>query len=93
MDGHERADVVKYRNDVFLPLMESYQGRMAKWEPQESQLVRIDPVLGPGEKRIIVVFQDESCFHVNEYKRTLWCVPMLLFPEEGPHDLGKVDAR
>ena len=93
MDGHERPDVVEYRKSIFLPLMASYQGRMAKWEPQGSQLVRVDPVLGPGEKQVIVVFQDESCFHVNEYKRTLWCVLMFLFPGEGPHNLGKVTTR
>ena len=93
MDGHERPDVVEYRNDVFLPLMASYQGRMVKWEPQGSQLVRIEPVLGPGEKQIIVVFQDESCFHVNEYKRTVWCVLVFLFLGEGPHNFGKVTSR
>ena len=75
MDGHERPDVVEYRNNTFLPLMASYQERMAEWESQESELVRIDPVLRPGEKRIVALFQDESSFHANEYKRTIWCVP------------------
>jgi hypothetical protein len=27
----------------------------------------IDPKLGPGEKRVIVMFQDESSFHVNKF--------------------------
>jgi hypothetical protein len=85
MDRHERADVVEYCNNTFLPLMMSYQERMVKWELQGSELVHIDPVLGPGERRIIAVFQDESSFHVNEYKRTLWCVPLFQFPREGPH--------
>jgi hypothetical protein len=28
--------------------------------------------LGPGEKRVVAVFQDESSFHVNEFKKTTW---------------------
>ena len=75
MDGHKRPDVVKYRNDTFLRLMEKYQAKMAIWEMKESKLVQIDPVLGPGEKRIIALFQDESSFHANEYKRMIWCIP------------------
>ena len=39
-----------------------------KWEPQGSKLVHVDLVLGLGKKWIIAVFQDKSCFHVNEYK-------------------------
>jgi hypothetical protein len=95
MDGHERPDVVEYHKNTFLPLMELYQGRMVNWElePQESKLVRVDPVLRLGEKRIIAVFQDESSFHVNEYKRTIWCVPLFLFPGECSHVLRKDKAR
>jgi len=88
MDGHKRPDVVKYRNETFLPDMEKYQRKMVKWEPQGSELMRVDPVLGPGEKRIIAVFQDESCFHMNEYKRTIWCVPLFLSSREHSHGLG-----
>jgi len=75
MDGHERPDVVEYRNDVFIPLMTSLERRMAHWDSRGSELVRIDPELGPGEKRVIAVFQDESCFHVNEFKKTTWYAP------------------
>ena len=75
MDGHERPDVVEYRNHTFLPLMVSYQEKMVKWEEEGSELVRIDPMLRLGKKRIVGLFQDESSFHANEYKRTIWCVP------------------
>src|ERR1700730_16817528 len=71
MDGHERPNVVEYRQTTFLPLMAMCQERMARWEPKESGLMRIDPMLGLGEKRIIAVFQDESSFHVNKYKRMI----------------------
>jgi len=75
MDGHERPEVKEYRNNVFLPLMAQYQKKMVQWLPEGSGLVRVDPILGPGEKRIIAVFQDESTFHANEYKQNIWCAP------------------
>jgi len=72
MDGHERPDVKEYRQKTFLPTMALYEKRMAHWVLQGSELVRVDPVLGLGEKRIIALFQDERCFHVNEYKQNIW---------------------
>jgi hypothetical protein len=56
MDGHERPDVIKYRNNVFLPLMASFERHMAQWKPEGPGLMRIELDLGPGEKRIIAVF-------------------------------------
>ena len=79
MDGHERQDVKDYRQNVFLPLMALHGRKMVTWEPldplaeSKSELVCIDPDLGPGEKRVIAVFQDESSFHANKYKRNIWC--------------------
>jgi hypothetical protein len=75
MDGHERPDVVDYRVKSFLPLMAQYDKRMVHWVANETGLARVDPELGPDEKRIIAVFQDESCFHANEYKHDAWCAP------------------
>jgi hypothetical protein len=75
MDGHERPDVVEYRLKTFLPLMALHEKKMVQWVARGSELVRVDPDLGPGEKRVIAVFQDESCFHVNEYKQDAWCAP------------------
>jgi hypothetical protein len=74
MDGHKREDVREYQSHVFLPLMELLERRMAKWVPQPRSpgLMCKDPELNPGEKRVIAVFQDESSFHVNEYKQNLW---------------------
>lgn len=72
MDGHERPDVVKYRETVFLPAMAQYERRMAQYDGPD--LKRRDPDLLPGEKQIIAQFHDESCFHANEYKRSAWSV-------------------
>lgn len=88
MDGHKRPDVVEYCIKTVLPDMERYQRRMVKWEPQGSELVCVDPVLGLGKKQIIAVFQDKSCFHVNEYKRTIWCILSFLSSREHSYGLG-----
>ena len=74
MDGHERDDVRKYRQEVFLPIMAQYECRMVHYEPttDSTKLKCIKPNLKPGEKKIIALFHDESCFHANEYKRSSW---------------------
>ena len=75
MDGHKRLDIVEYWNNVFLLLMASFERRMAKWRPEGPGLVCVKPELRLDERWIIAVFQDESCFHANKYKQTVWCAP------------------
>jgi hypothetical protein len=75
MDGHERPDIVKYRNSEFLLLMVSYKRCMVQWKPKGVSLVRVEPDLRPDENWVIAVFQDESCFYVNDNKQTGWCTP------------------
>ena len=74
MDGHEREDVKKYRQEVFLPAMAKYERRMVHFEvdAEGSGLKRIEPVLAPNEKKVVALFHDESCFHANEYKSSAW---------------------
>ena len=70
MDGHEQSDVVKYREEIFLPHMLEYEKRMAKYEGPD--LKRIEPTLGLGERKIVPVWQDESCFQQNDFVSSLW---------------------
>ena len=79
MDGHERLDVINYWVNTFLPLMVQLEKQMVHWVANGSELMCVDPELGPDEKRVIVVFQDESCFHINEYKHDIWCTPRFPF--------------
>lgn len=72
MDGHERPDVVKYRQDVFLPAMAQYERLMVHFIGPN--LERVEPDLAPGEKRIIALMQDESTMHAGEYKSSVWRV-------------------
>ena len=57
IDGHEREDVKEYRSHVFLPLMKLLERHMTEWVPQPGtpELVRKDPKLNAGEKRVITV--------------------------------------
>src|ERR1700733_12700395 len=73
IDGHEREDVVKYRNEVFLPAMAKFEERMTKFEGPE--LRKVAPTLREGEKEIIPQFHNESCLSVNDYKARAWLGP------------------
>ena len=66
MDGHERDDVKKYRQEVFLPAMAAFERRMVHFEGPE--MLHIDPQLAPGERKVIAIFHDECCFHGNDYR-------------------------
>jgi len=48
---------------------------MVYWEPKDTELECVEPKLKPDKKQVIVVFQDESLFHTNEYKQNIWCAP------------------
>ncbi|KAI6100664.1 hypothetical protein EV401DRAFT_1894503 [Pisolithus croceorrhizus] len=70
MDGHERADVVEYRQGVFLPVMKEYERRMVHFDGPD--LVRVEPDLFPGEKPIKAYFHDECSFHANDNASHAW---------------------
>ena len=87
---HEWSDVVKYQNESFLPLMAEYEGCMVKWfENKDGSFEHVESSLGPGEKRIVPVFQDESLFHTGEYKLNVWCVGSLCLRQVLTLFLGK----
>jgi len=50
-----------------------------QWILRESELMCVNLDLGPGEKRVIAMFQDKSSFHVNELKKTTWYVLWVLW--------------
>ena len=63
MDGHERADVVAYRErfckrwfDRYLPREESYE---------VTEMVEIPPDLAGHESKIVPMLHDESTFNAN----------------------------
>ncbi|KAF8303445.1 hypothetical protein DL93DRAFT_2066830, partial [Clavulina sp. PMI_390] len=71
-DGHEREDVVDYRNNTYLPLLHKYEDRMVQYHGPD--LVRTPPKLAEGEKQIIANFHDECSFHGNDFRTSAWSV-------------------
>jgi hypothetical protein len=70
VDGHERADVVQYRQEVFLPAFEEIRAFLVTWD-EEGQIV-MPQNLPPGQKPLVLVTHDESTFNANDGKRELW---------------------
>jgi hypothetical protein len=75
MDGHERHDVVLYRDMIFLPLMKNFEDKMTRYDVNG---LAIPPALEPGERRIIAQFHDECCFHANDESSHAWYFPLLI---------------
>lgn len=67
-DGHEREDVVDYRNSIFLPQWKEIEARMRNWTTENL------PELGPSPagRRIIVWFHDESIFYAHDRRKKGW---------------------
>ena len=54
IDGHEREDVVKYRQEVFLPALQQVPTRLAKWD-DNGNVVREGSQLEGGRRVVIVL--------------------------------------
>ena len=66
-DGHERSDVVDYRNNHFLPAMAQLQPWMTMWTSKDGE--RNDP---PGVRHVVVWYHDESTFYAYDRRRKRW---------------------
>lgn len=69
IDGHEREDVIAYRQQ-FITRFEEYQKRMPFYE--EEDMVQKEPNLKDGEKKLILVTHDECCFHAYDGMKQIW---------------------
>jgi hypothetical protein len=70
VDGHERDDVVRYR-DQFLVRMTEYEKRMLKYIGEDCETA-VRPELPDNTPPLVLVVQDESCFSSHEGRKTLW---------------------
>ena len=73
-DGHEREDVVTYRQQEFLPILEDLKPFMVTWElDAEGKPQMIYPQDLPlGQRPIVLVTHDESTFDSNDGRRYVW---------------------
>ena len=54
---------MKYRNEEFLPQMQEFEAQMSHYiQDPDGVLKPVKPILSPSQKKIIPLFQDESCF-------------------------------
>ncbi|GLB37418.1 hypothetical protein LshimejAT787_0404690 [Lyophyllum shimeji] len=67
-DGHEREDVVEYRNNKFLPQWKEIESRMRNWTTENL------PEFGPSVpgRRVIVWFHDETIFYAHDRRKKGW---------------------
>jgi len=69
IDGHERQNVVEYRQSTFIPLWKTYERRFVIFHGDGTWEL---PQLPPGEIPIVFITHDESTFNANDGKRRLW---------------------
>jgi hypothetical protein len=71
VDGHERPDIVNYRQLVFLPFWKNAAPNMRTWT---KNIEDARPVSGSGiqEKYIVVWHHDESTFYANDRRKIRW---------------------
>ena len=72
MDGHERVDVVEHRG-VFLGAMGEFCRRCNVYSGDLMDEVT-PPVLIEGQKRVVIIVQDESIFYTNDSILLSWLV-------------------
>lgn len=70
-DNHNRDDVIKYRDEVFLPQMLCYERRMIQYEG-EDMMTEVLPDLIPGERQIVLITHDETTCYCCEGKPMMW---------------------
>ncbi|RPB20084.1 hypothetical protein L211DRAFT_870918 [Terfezia boudieri ATCC MYA-4762] len=71
VDGHERDDVIAYRQNIFLPQMDEIysSGSLRQWDEDG----KVIPICLPlGEKEKILITHDESTFNANDGKWQMW---------------------
>ncbi|KAJ7785137.1 hypothetical protein DFH07DRAFT_3854, partial [Mycena maculata] len=73
VDGHERDDVVRYRQEVFLPAWYRMEGRMRAWTGDNmDNLEELVDLINQTGKRLVVWFHDESIFYVHDRRPSQW---------------------
>jgi hypothetical protein len=71
-DGHERPDVVEYRQRVFIPKMKEHRQRIVEYVVGDVGREMLKPVENHVERRLILVSHDESTAQANDGKKKSW---------------------
>jgi hypothetical protein len=71
VDGHERVDVVTYRQDVFLPQLAAIKDKTRIWT-KEGIEDQNSPFPPPNTRWTVVWYHDESTFYANDRRTQRW---------------------
>jgi len=80
-DGHERPDVVDYRQKEFLPAMKKYQERLVEYAVGDVEREVTKPT-NFVERRLVLVAHDEMTAQAHDGKKKSWVM-------DGEHTLKK----
>jgi hypothetical protein len=69
VDGHEHADVIGYRQGVFIPAMSKNEQCLQTWEKDG---ITSKLTLSPGQCRVEEWFHDEVTFYANDRRHSGW---------------------
>lgn len=81
-DGHERPDVVQYRQEVFLPAMEQHRRRLVEFVIGDVEKELQKTPDNYVETRLVLVPHDEMTVQQNDGKKKSWVL-------DGEHALKK----
>jgi hypothetical protein len=71
VDGHEREDIVTYRQTKFLPTMAELEWNMRSWNDGIEEATRDDDPQ-PQNCRTVVWYHDESTFYAHDRRKVHW---------------------
>jgi hypothetical protein len=71
-DGHEREDVVEYRQKTFLPQMKQHRLRIVEYVVGDVAKEKIKQVGNCIERCLVLVSHDESTTQANDGKKKSW---------------------
>ena len=71
IDGHERSDVVHYRQNIYLPALAQYEQRMRAWDKKNLTHV-IDPSSLSPIRHTVLWFHDQCIFYQNDRRKNRW---------------------
>ncbi|TFK83979.1 hypothetical protein K466DRAFT_497444 [Polyporus arcularius HHB13444] len=72
VDGHERVDVVNYRQSRFLPEMARSDPHARQWDREGNAVPAPANVARPLEKPVVYWWHDESVFYAHDRRQTRW---------------------
>ncbi|THU92285.1 hypothetical protein K435DRAFT_672399 [Dendrothele bispora CBS 962.96] len=77
IDGHEREDVVRYRND-FVQRWKEYEKRMVTFDKDGNPTMPNGFEVPQGPRfRLVLVTHDESTFYAHDRRKSVWWHPSM----------------